>query len=176
MGKMTKAQIAASLSKLEGEIGEAIMSANTMRDKVQHALVGCVSHWKLTGSNEGLADLVNHFINELGQGVNLQAVKAWCEKHLHMMEHTEGKKLVFKAVKVSALDTAKAAEEKWWSLKQQTVFSFDLTQQIVSLANKAAKAAARGEAEADAEVSIEPEIMDALNALAKQAQEASCLH
>ena len=53
MPKMTKAQIDKSLEALKADIAVAVESASTMRGKVQHALVGCVSHWKMTGSKLG---------------------------------------------------------------------------------------------------------------------------
>lgn len=158
MGKMTQAQINKSLDNLKSDIAAAVESATTMREKVQHALVGCVSHWAMTGSNAGLMDIINKFLAELGQGVNLKAVKAWCEKHLHMVEDVEGKRLVFKAVKASDLNTKAAADEKWWSLKPQQVFSFDLTAAIIALAKKAAKASEEAEANPEADVKIDGDL------------------
>ncbi len=167
--KMTQAQIAQSLETLKADIAIAVESATTMRQKVQHALVGCVSHWALTGSNDGLADIINTFIAELGQGVNLKAVKAWCEKHLHMQEDAEGKRLLFKPVKAKDLDTKAAAGEVWWSLKPQQVFSFDLVAAITSLANKAAKAQKELDADPDADVKgMDPKVLSQIEAL-KQA-------
>ena len=171
MPKMTKAQIDKSLDALKADIAAAVESASTMRGKVQHALVGCVSHWKMTGSNAGLMDIVNTFIAELGQGVNLKAVKAWCEKHLHMQEDAEGKRLVFKPVKASDLNTKAADDEKWWTLKpQKNGFSFDLTQSIIQMANKAAKAAKEAEGNPDAEVSLDPELYEKLASLGTLAE------
>ena len=46
--RMSKAAIAANLEKLRKDIALAVESANTMRDRIQHALVGCVSHWAMT--------------------------------------------------------------------------------------------------------------------------------
>lgn len=172
MPKMTKAQIDKSLEALKADIAAAVESASSMRNKVQHALVGCVSHWKLTGSNAGLMDIVNQFLTELGQGVNLKAVKAWCEKHLHMQEDAEGKRLVFKPVKASALDTKAASEEMWWSLKPQQVFSFDLAQSIISLAKKAAKAAKEAEANPDADVTMDDAAYAQLQQLANSLEKA----
>lgn len=158
MGKMSQKQIDASLDKLKADIAEAVESATTMRQKVQHALVGCVSHWSMTGSNKGLMDIVNGFLDQLGQGVNLKAVKAWCEKHLHMQEDAEGKRLVFRPVKSSVLDTKAAAEEHWWTLKPQQVFSFDLTAAIIALAKKAAKASEQAETDPEADVKLDADL------------------
>lgn len=165
MAKMTQAKIDASLDKLRADIAVAVESAATMKAKVQHALVGCVSHWALTGSNAGLMDIVNGFISELGQGVNLKAVKAWCEKHLHMVEDVEGKRLVFKAVKASDLDTKAASAEMWYSLKPQQVFSFDLTQAVIALAKKAADASKKAETDNELDVKIDPELYKQIMAL-----------
>jgi len=164
--KMTKAQITASLEALKADIAIAIESATTMRAKVQHALVGCVSHWKLTGSNEGLGDIVNLFISQLGQGVNLKAVKSWAEKNLHMMEHADGKKLIFMAVKVADLDTKAAAADLWWKHKPQTVFSFDQVTAILALVDKNTKAEKTAEADADAEVKMDVRLTEKLAELA----------
>ena len=161
----------ASLAKLKEDINIAIQSANTMREKVQHALVGCVSHWKLTGSNSGLAPIINEFIKELGQGVNLKAVKAWCEKHLHMVEDAEGKRLIFKAVELSELNTKAANEEKWWSLKPQQVFSFDLKTAIIALEKKAKKAQDALDKDPDADVQLDPAIYAKLMELSNLATE-----
>ena len=158
MKNLSQAQIDASLAKLKEDINVAIQSANTMREKVQHALVGCVSHWKLTGSNAGLMPIVNEFIKELGQGVNLKAVVSWCETHLHMTEDAEGKRLVFKAVELSALDTQAANACKWWTLKPQTIFSFDLKTAIIALEKKAKKAQDALDKDPDADVQLDPEI------------------
>lgn len=170
MTKITQEMTNASLAKLKEDINVAIQSANTMRDKVQHALVGCVSHWKLTGSNTGLAPIINEFIKELGQGVNLNAVKAWCEEHLHMIEDLEGKRLVFKAVKVEQLDTKKANECKWWTLKPQQVFSFDLKTAILALEKKAKKAQEELEKDPEADVQIDPAIYAQLMQLSNTVQ------
>ena len=170
MTKANQKQIDASLEALKNDIALAVESAATMRDRVQHALVGCVSHWKTTGSNAGLMDIVNLFITELGQGVNLKAVKQWCEIYLHMQEDVEGKRLVFKPVKVSDLDTKAAADKKWWTLKPQNVFSFDLTDQIIALAVKAAKASKKAATSEDAAVDIDPEMLTQLEALARRAE------
>jgi len=169
--KPTKAAVARSLENLKAEMALAVESANTMRERVQHALVGCVSHWAMTGSNEGLSDLVNLFIEQLGQGVNLKAVKAWCEKHLHMQEDAEGKKLLFKPVKSTDLDTKAAANEKWWSLKPQTVFSFDIASAIISLAKKAAKASEEQTKDPDADVKLDDALMEQLAQLGKVAEQ-----
>lgn len=167
----SKAAIAKSLETLKADMALAVESANTMRERVQHALVGCVSHWAMTGSNEGLGDLVNLFIEQLGQGVNLKAVKAWCEKHLHMQEDAEGKKLLFKPVRADVLDTKAAANEKWWTLKPQTVFSFDLTQAIISLARKAAKAHEEQTKDPEADVKLDDTLMEQLAQLGKSAEQ-----
>lgn len=169
--KPTKSSVARSFEQLKADMALAVESANTMRDRVQHALVGCVSHWSMTGSNEGLADLVNLFIEQLGQGVNLKAVKAWCEKHLHMQEDAEGKKLLFKPVKADDLDTKAAANEKWWSLKPQAVFSFDIAAAIISLAKKAAKANDEQAKDPEADVKLDAGLMEQLAQLGKVAEQ-----
>ena len=169
--KATKAQIEASLNALRKDIAAAVESANSMRDRIQQALVGCVSHWAMTGSNAGLADIVNEFIEQLGQGVNLKAVSAWCQKHLHMQPTAEGDKLCFKPVKASDLSTKNAAAEKWWSLKVQNDVHFDLTKAIIALANKAAKEADK-QSQDDLDVGgIDPALMEGLAKLAKAAEE-----
>lgn len=171
--KMTKAQIEKSLDTLKEDIAAAVESATSMRQKIQHALVGCVSHWALTGSNSGLMDIVNTFLKDLGQGVNLKAVKSWCEEHLHMQEDAEGKRLVFKPVKASDLDTKKAAADVWWSHKPQTVFSFDLVADIVKLANKAAKAAKEAETNPEADVKMDPLLLSQLQQLGEAAKKTT---
>ena len=103
--KMNAAQKQASLKALDALLADAVESANTMRDRVQVALVGCVSHCVLTNSNAGVSDRINKFLTELGQGLNLKAVKAWCEKHLHMQETADGKSLCFKPIKGKLADT-----------------------------------------------------------------------
>ena len=124
------AKTVASFKALQDLTNEALESAKTMREKVQRVLEGCVSHWKLTGSNEGLKQLVNGFINhEALKGVNSPAISAWAQKHLHMFVGTdaEGKPALFfkSGVNVKDLDTKKAVEENWWSLKTMTPFQFD---------------------------------------------------
>jgi hypothetical protein len=166
MTKVTNAQIEASLEALKSDIATAVESATTMRAKVQHALVGCVSHWAVTGSNKGLGEIVNVFLSELGQGVNLKAVKAWMEKHLHMVEHADGKSMVFKAIKSKDLDTKAAAAEMWYSLKPQTLFSFDLTVAIIALAKKAAKAQVELANDPDADVTMDAEVLAQFEQLA----------
>ena len=169
--RMSKAAIAANLEKLRKDIAIAVESANTMRDRIQHALVGCVSHWAMTGSNAGLADIVNEFIEQLGQGVNLKAVSAWCQKHLHMQPTAEGDKLCFKPVKANVLSTKDATAEKWWTLKVQNDVHFDLTKAIIALANKAAKEADKQSQDDLAAGSIDPALMEGLAKLAKAAEE-----
>ena len=165
----TQAQIDKSLAALKADMAAAVESATTMKAKVQHALVGSVSHFAVTGSNEGLAEIINGFIGELGQGINLKAVKAWAEKHLHMQEDAAGEKLVFKPVKAKDLDTKAAAAEMWYSLKPQTVFSFDLTAAIIAMAKKAAAAESKLAKDGGLDVNIDTALLEQLKQLAKTA-------
>lgn len=167
MAKMSKAAIAKSLENLKADIALAVESATTMRERVQTALVGCVSHWKLTGSNVGLADIVNTFIAELGNGVNQKAVVAWCVKHLHMVPNADEDKLLFMPVKASDLDTKAAANQLWYTMKPQQPFAgFNLEAELVKLIKKAEKAGKITDEEKADKIKVDAKLLSALKAAA----------
>jgi len=139
-----KCQDPAAMESLDKLLASAIRSAKTMREKIQKGLVACVSYWTMTKSNVGLAGRVNRFIAEVGQGVNLKAIRSWCEKHLHMTPNADGTGLVFKQVKASKLNTAMAAKDNWWTHKpQKDIFKLDLASEILALADKVSRAKTR---------------------------------
>ena len=152
MKKPTKAAIAKSFANLEGLRDEAIQSALTMRDSVQNLLVGCVSHYKMTGNNDGLKELVNAFVTDDGvKGINTPAIVEWCNTHLGMFtgEDKEGNAcLFFRAdFEPKMLNVSKSTDSKWWTLKKVTPFAFDQVNAILALAKKSASAAKKSDAE-----------------------------
>ena len=145
MTKVSKAAIAKSFANLEGLRDEAIQSALTVRDTVQKLLVGCVSHYKMTGNNDGLKELVNAFVKDDGiKGINTAAIVEYCHQHLGMFTGTDksGKPALFfrSDFNVKMLDVSKATEVKWWTLKKVTPFAFDQVNAILALAKKSAAA------------------------------------
>lgn len=152
MTKPSKATIAKSFANLVGLRDDAIQSSLTMRDTVQKLLVGCVSHYKMTGNNDGLKELVNAFVTDDGvKGINTPAVVEWCHQHLGMFTGTNksGKPALFFRADFNAkmLNVAKATDAKWWTLKKVTPFAFDQVNAILALAKKSAAASKKSDAE-----------------------------
>lgn len=140
MTKMTQKQIDASLDSLRNDIAAAVESATTMKKRVQHALMSCLSHWRMTGSNTGLKDIINQFIEDLGNGVKCDSVVAWCQANLGMIIAADEKSIVFGTMKSTELDPKKAAEKPWYEYAKKNPFAFDLKAKIIALAKSAEKA------------------------------------
>jgi len=166
----TNEKTIASFKALQNLTVEALTSAKTMRSKVQKLLVGCVSHWKLTGSNDGLKQLINGFVKDGAlNGVNTPAITAWCEKHLHMFvgEDKDGKPALFfkSGIVAKDLNTKVAAEENWWELRKQSPFKFDQLASLRKLAKASAEAAIKAEKAREAGREVKScEVDDAITA------------
>lgn len=173
--KLTKAQneavIAKSLDLLKADIALAVESVQTMKQRVQHALMGCASHWHMTGSNLGLGEIINLFITDINSGVNTRAVVAWCEQNLGMQVHATEDKLVFGKKQAKDLDLkAIAAGKQWYELKPITPFSFDLYAAVEALQKKAVKAQAEFNKDGDVDVKLDELVMASLKQLADLAK------
>jgi len=171
MTKVTQKQIDASLAALKAQIADAVESAVSMRNKVQTALVGCLSHWNMTGSNAGLKEIINTFIGDLDGGVNTKAVVEWCSIHLAMIPNADQSGLVFDASRKPSTTKKAAADKPWYKHKKQNPFAFDLDTAILSVLKKAEKAEKALVEDGDADVRIDHNTLVALKTVGAKVQQ-----
>lgn len=158
-------------------------STATMRDRGQKLLVGIASHWKITGSNAGLADLLNELVtSDHMKGVNAPAIVAYAEKHLGMFvgEDAEGnKRLLFRSdFTRDNLNMEALKAERWYELKKQAPFAFSQMEQLRKLIAASEAAAGKAEKALDAgrevgEVSTHDDVTKLLKAALRKAEELS---
>lgn len=126
-----------ALLALETMIKETIQHWTKARDGVQSSLVGILSHTHLTDSQDHVARLVNMLIDGIGDGINGNALREWCSKHLNMILNKENKMSCKKYDREALSTTAVGAACLWYKLAPQRPVLFDLDAQIVALLKKA---------------------------------------
>jgi hypothetical protein len=159
--------------KLEAAIEDIGNRSKTLREDIQHVLMGVLSHWKLTKSNQHVKRLVGLLDTAMGDGMKRNGMKSWVIKHLGMIENAETGDLVCGTLDHSELDKTKADAQKWWSMAPEGPVKFDLDAAIVSLLKKADKAQeklTKGELKEGDSVDVDVETLAALKALAATRQ------